>query len=307
MSAPRFVEVSSCVLCGSRPADWQPILRLNDQQNLVECSTCRLVFNDRQRHDLDQVYGDQYFVAESKGDAGGFFDYGALEAAVQKDYGFASRFIREQCAVRPGPFRILDVGCGYGHFVKQFVGDPRFSVHGVELNTMAAEQASRAGIRVHNVVFEQFEPAEPFDFVVCFGFLEHVFDPAVILAKARAICHPDGFVFLSLPNVGNPLFRLLGTRWPAVQPACHNWYFRPRTLEALGRKSGLEIVEMQGKQFIRRDVRHFRKRLAELFPALRGPLGLLAGFDGWVVPFPSGGELDAVLRPSRPEPATASG
>jgi 2-polyprenyl-3-methyl-5-hydroxy-6-metoxy-1,4-benzoquinol methylase len=64
----------------------------------------------------------------------------------------------------------------------------------------AALRARHAGIKAHCSLFEEYEPERRFDNIVLGHVLEHVADPIVILARAKAWLTPGGRVFAAVPN-----------------------------------------------------------------------------------------------------------
>lgn len=106
--------------------------------------------------------------------------------------------------IRPGS-RILDVGCGRGHFMLLLQDEKGCDTTGVELDDTASRQARLAGLRVlQGDSAEQIARAaesEAFDHIVFADVLEHMVDPAAALAACRSALKPDGTVLVSLPNI----------------------------------------------------------------------------------------------------------
>jgi 2-polyprenyl-3-methyl-5-hydroxy-6-metoxy-1,4-benzoquinol methylase len=295
-AAKRYVWNDRCSGCGADLRTAAVLFRINEEQELIRCQACRLVSNSRFRSDLENVYDESSFEASSKDAEGGYFSYRELEGALNADYRFASAFLRARLAERAAGARILDIGCGYGFFLKQFVGTPGVELHGVELSRTAAAAASAAGLHVTRAPIEQAELAEPFDFVVCFEAVEHVFDPAALLTRIASLLAPSGHLLLTTPDIGSAWFPLLRRRWPALHPDSHNHYFTRETLAALARRAGFDVVSIRHREVLHKSVRQLRSRMGELFPASRWLTGPLAPLDGKTIPFLSGGSLEAIFR-----------
>ncbi|MBD7979280.1 class I SAM-dependent methyltransferase [Oerskovia merdavium] len=119
----------------------------------------------------------------------------------------------------PPRSRVLDVGCAAG-YLGDALKDKECIVRGVELDPVAAEEA-----RAHlaSVVVADAETldyaaefgAEAFDVVVLADVLEHVRNPARILAGALSVLTEDGTLVISIPNVAHGSLRLglLQGRW----------------------------------------------------------------------------------------------
>ena len=113
--------------------------------------------------------------------------------------------------------RVLDVGCSGGYLAERLV-ERGATVVGIELDPVAAEHARKACERVlvgdAETIELAFEP-ESFDAIVCADLIEHLRDPAALLARVRPLLKPDGRLVLTTPNVANWSIRLqlLFGRW----------------------------------------------------------------------------------------------
>ena len=97
--------------------------------------------------------------------------------------------------------RILDVGSGYGYFLKLCL-DNGWEVWGVEADPeLVRFSMEELGIQVVNESFEEVDyPDNFFDVVSFLNVLEHIQDPAFALKKAYRILRPGGAIFLRFPN-----------------------------------------------------------------------------------------------------------
>lgn len=99
--------------------------------------------------------------------------------------------------------RVLDVGCGEGHFGSLLLDAGFDEVVGVEPHGPSASRANTKLTRVLRGRFPTKEviPAGPFDLVVFSDSLEHIADPWDALAFARSLTTPGGHILVSVPNV----------------------------------------------------------------------------------------------------------
>ena len=103
-------------------------------------------------------------------------------------------------ARRSGFASVLDVGCGSGIFL-DLAKRANLLTLGVELNAGAAKEASAKGHRVVSKLLETVAPSDlggPVDLVTLFHVVEHVEQPAEMLAQARKLMRPGGKLILSL-------------------------------------------------------------------------------------------------------------
>lgn len=78
------------------------LFALNDEQKLLKCSECGLVFNDRCRTDFTNVYNTEYYETSKKESAGGYFSYDNMESVVKKMPDVESFWFKILKSRRPG-------------------------------------------------------------------------------------------------------------------------------------------------------------------------------------------------------------
>jgi 2-polyprenyl-3-methyl-5-hydroxy-6-metoxy-1,4-benzoquinol methylase len=142
--------------------------------------------------------------------------------------------------------RLLDVGCARGTFLA-LARAAGWQAEGIELSHRHVELARERGLTVfEGDIATAALPAGSYQAVTMWDVLEHVNDPAAVLASARRLLAPGGVLLVftidstSLFNVaGDVLFGVTGGR--AVRPlellydARHNHYFtRAALVRVLG-------------------------------------------------------------------------
>jgi 2-polyprenyl-3-methyl-5-hydroxy-6-metoxy-1,4-benzoquinol methylase len=139
---------------------------------------------------------------------------GMPEGLAPADARLREAFLLEQVAVARGrvdrPLRVLDIGCGEGHFAEVLVRD------GAEVVAIdvAEEPLRRARARHPALDVRLVEPEAPlpledasFDVVWAGETIEHVADTSQWLSEVRRVLRSGGLVLLSTPDHG-PLSRL---------------------------------------------------------------------------------------------------
>jgi SAM-dependent methyltransferase len=289
-------KIGECVLCHSKENEWRKVFALNEDQDLIQCKKCGLFFNNYQRIDYKTIYCDDYFGKdESVGSGGGFFNYSALEKGIQKMYKFAYDFIISHSNPKVN-YKLMDIGCSYGFFLKMFQKEKNFSPLGVELNKMSAEEAQKQGLNVLVIPFEEFAETEMFDYITFFELIEHTISPLEVMRKINCLLKPGGYAIFSTPDIGSIYFKILGKKWSSIHPAVHNYYFDEATVRLLAKASDFEIISIRKSHIMWSDAFHFRKRLSEMFPHLKNILKPLSFIDSLVLPFFNGGDLRVILR-----------
>ena len=141
---------------------------------------------------------------------------------------------------RPG--RLLDVGCGRGHFLVA-ARERGWEVSGTELGgaTDLEARAEVARASLHWGELKDVAGEEMFDLLAIREVLEHVADPRQTLTDARRLLKRDGVLFCHVPNVGGLRIRL---RRRPMASQLHLWHFAPATLRSLLEAVGYRVLEM---------------------------------------------------------------
>ena len=157
---------------------------------------------------------------------------------------------------------VLDVGCG-GGLLAEAMHRRGARVTGIDAGEtalrVAARHARERGARVayECTTAEVFAARSPaaFDVVTCLELLEHVPDPASLVAACAALVRPDGHVFFSTlsrtPKAW--LFAVVGAeRILGLLPhGTHDYarFLRPSELDRAARAVGLELCETTGMRY----------------------------------------------------------
>jgi len=255
------------------------------------------VYNDLYRSDIELIYDQDYYEASKKTSSGGYFNYSGMEKAIRKTNQFAISFIKRHIT-KTDNLRLLDIGCGYGFFLKQFLNFPSVELAGVEPGKTAAMEASKITNKIKTKTFEQarFEENCQYDFITAFEVIEHVIDPFFFMKKARGLLINNGHLIISTPDIGSIWFKFLKRKWPGIHPFYHNIYFSTKTIKMLGQKCGFEIISINSSGFFYSNMRHIRKRLCELFPLATFLFNLFKPFDTLTIPFLNGGDLRVIMK-----------
>lgn len=155
--------------------------------------------------------------------------------------------------VPPSAKRILEVGCGAGYLGAWLKAqDPSREVVGLELFPEAAADARR---RLDQVIEGDVEtmllpyPPGYFDCILYGDVLEHLKDPATLLARHREHLAPSGHVLVCIPNVAHwsVLLGLLGGRFDYADEGLldrtHLRFFTQASFRDVLAEAGLRVLE----------------------------------------------------------------
>jgi 2-polyprenyl-6-hydroxyphenyl methylase/3-demethylubiquinone-9 3-methyltransferase len=158
--------------------------------------------------------------------------------------------------------RVLDVGCG-GGILAEGLAQRGAHVVGTDLApeniAAAAAHAATANVAIDYRLVDvaALAEAEPagYDVVTCLELLEHVPDPARIVAACATLAKPGGALFFSTIN-RNPksfLLAIVGAEYVLglVPKGTHEYLklVRPAELGAACRSAGLDLKELTGLHY----------------------------------------------------------
>ena len=118
--------------------------------------------------------------------------------------------LAERAAI-PAGARVLDIGCGPGHYSITLAQRGAARVVGIDfaegMLKLATEHARQVGVadRCHFQVadFYQYPPEEQFDYVIVMGFMDYMPDPEKVIAKVLSLTRNKAF--FSFPVAGGIL------------------------------------------------------------------------------------------------------
>lgn len=114
---------------------------------------------------------------------------------------------------------LLEVGCGAGYFLEA-AGELGIEAEGID-PSRTGSLAEAQGLKIHRGWLEDFEPSRTYDAAAMFEVLEHAPEPVQMLRRVRGMLRPGGKLALSTPSFSGLPARLLGSRFPMVNPPDH--------------------------------------------------------------------------------------
>lgn len=223
-------NLESCPLCDKR--ELLPIYLARDrhygipgQYPIVQCAGCSLMFlnplfSDRE---LSALYPTDYYAYQDR------FENGSKWKEAAKWILGVRVGTRDPKFSAPG--KVLDLGCGSGWFLRE-MREAGWDVHGVEINTAAAELGRRtAGLNIFpGTVQEAQFPSQFFDYVRSNHSFEHISRPGETLDEIHRILRPGGKLLIGVPNVAGLNARVFGQYWWYLGAPVHPFSYSTETL-----------------------------------------------------------------------------
>lgn len=139
--------------------------------------------------------------------------------------------------------KLLDVGCGLGHVLRNLEKD--FQTTGVDINKWAIIKAKTVSPKSKFVFMRAEEISkinERFDVIVMRHLVEHLDKPEQVLSSIQKALNDNGLLLLATPNPCNFMARLKGKEWVGFKDKTHVSIKKPREWLSILKKNGFSIV-----------------------------------------------------------------
>lgn len=224
-------DVVKCYLCGCTEHGHRPgSVRDDKNLDILECHGCGLVF-------LSRTELPEGFYQESGMHSGALPLIEEWLRDTERDDERRFRLLNEAITNRD----VLDFGCGAGGFLLKARAKAR-KVMGIELETRLKNHFMTNGLEVVESI-DELTSDRRYDLITAFHVVEHLEDPAVMLANLSLKLNKGGRIIIELPSSADALLSLYNsesfsnfTYW-----SCHLYLFNACTLEMLTKKAGLKL------------------------------------------------------------------
>jgi SAM-dependent methyltransferase len=227
--------VKACPVCGERTAHKTVFEKWGHP--ILCCRGCGLTSAGvSKQFDPSAIYTRDYFQGKARD---GYADYLGSENVLRREFRYSLAHLRRY--VPKG--RLLEIGCAYGFFLME-AGRYYRSI-GIDASQDAIDFARSRGLDAHQGIVDAdfLRRTGPFDAVVMLDVIEHLPDPADVLAAVSDAMTQGGCLLITTGDWGSLMARLAGRHWRLMTPPQHLYFFSPHTLAALLEKVGLQLVD----------------------------------------------------------------
>ena len=181
------------------------------------------------------------------------FGYDRLEPAAHQEVRDYLDFIGKHTRGKS----LLDVGTGSG-LLPHMAKAQGYEAEGTDLSKHVSDNVpAKAGFPIHHGTLEEINFTRKYDVITMLHVLEHTRNPLSTLKRSKELLNDGGYLVVVVPNylsldsrVKDTLskFKLKGRPYKHLALGHHNYVFSLKSLEILGRRSGLRIVHKQTGQ-----------------------------------------------------------
>lgn len=163
------------------------------------------------------------------------------------DYDVAAPFIPENS-------KVLDIGCGYGHFLTYLKQKKSCDCTGLEFNDQAINTGRANGITMYKEFIQEHavNNAEKYDVVCFFQVLEHISEIDSFMAAAVKTLKKGGKLLICVPN-NNPYYYSFDKYHTLNMPPHHMSIWDKHSLTELSK-----IYQLKVDSFVEQNINRYR-------------------------------------------------
>lgn len=227
-----------CFICGGQKFEVvRRRLRYDIKRDVLECVRCGFVFL-RPKSSSASFYKKAYY---RKKYGPKFGKHSTPKERFDIYYPFQKDIVSEIGHILKPKMKVLDVGCSAGFFLAALKGKVGLRV-GIELSKDDARFIKKnLDFKVYNEPIEKLElPEGPFDLITSLQVLEHTDNPLLFLQNLKRHLKPDGYLYLELPNLNDPLL------WYYKSSGYADFYYREPHLSYFSAKTLKKLLDKAG-------------------------------------------------------------
>jgi SAM-dependent methyltransferase len=247
MMAVTTVAIEHCPSCGSSERRFlfdgsDRLHGLPGTFPVMLCAACHSAYLAQRPLELDAYYPVESYAAYDHANTGQHYSRG-----VWRNYGLRQRR-RLLDHLKPAGGYLLDVGCGSGDFLALMQAEGRWQVSGLEPNAAAGRYARETrglDVRIGRLP-DQALPTQIFDVITMWHVLEHVPDPAAVLAEVRRLLKPEGVLIVAVPLSDSVEAVWFKANWAGYDVPRHLVTFTRVSLSQFALRQGFRFEEQRG-------------------------------------------------------------
>jgi 2-polyprenyl-3-methyl-5-hydroxy-6-metoxy-1,4-benzoquinol methylase len=221
-----------CLLCSFN--QWEEVQRGNGYY-YSRCTRCGLIQSSAVTVAEKEKYQKEYYYFDEKNNT-------KRRLLKRKLLRFISPYMVANFHSR---FKLLDVGCGMGLFLKE-LKSCGITGEGTDISKVSVAKAREEGFTCYLETLEQTRKSgRKYDVVTLLEVLEHLADPVAELKNIHRILNDSGILILSTPNADSSFTRLFGRHWFGFDiPKYHIALYGRKSIQELADKGEWKDVKI---------------------------------------------------------------
>ena len=211
------------------------------QYQLLECGECGLiqVVIDQTLEEIATIYGKPYFSHNK------YRDSNSLRIENEKRRNLVRKYLPKETS------KVLDAGCATGDFIEYVKKE--VEIYGIDISEYAIQQAKEKNKEISQRIWagrleDQNLEEEFYDAICMWDVLEHILDFVPVCTQMMKYIKPRGYLFISTPNIGSWIARIMGKYWAMMTPPEHLSFFNKQSIGYLfERLLGGKIIEWESR------------------------------------------------------------
>lgn len=239
---------------------------------IAKCEKCGFLFtNPRpEASELSAYYKSAEYISHSNSRKG------LINTVYQlvRNYTISRKLNLIQSFLKKG--KLLDIGCATGEFLN-YCKIRKWDVFGIEPD----ESSRQKGIENYSLEIKDEShldnlPPESFEIITMWHVLEHVPFLNERIDQLHKLLHPDGYLFIAVPNANSHDAKFYNSYWAAYDVPRHLYHFTIDTITRIFLKHDFDLVRTYPMKF---DA-YYVSMLSEKHIHLKNTFfnGLLSGF-----------------------------
>jgi 2-polyprenyl-3-methyl-5-hydroxy-6-metoxy-1,4-benzoquinol methylase len=200
-----------------------------DEMTVMECGRCEFAWQwplTRSTDESVEFFEKNYSLTEEDS----YFDKSKKREVCAMEIEFLNSLV-------PARGRLLDTGSGNGTFAEVAFEDGWTSYGLDPAGPEIEEHADGRQLRLQKGVHSDLDVDEQFDVITMWDVVEHLERPLDVIDECKSRLTPGGWLVLETGNFQSTGRILGGQNWWCFQ-SDHRWYFTPRSLEEILKRSG---------------------------------------------------------------------
>ncbi|HSI91699.1 MAG TPA: class I SAM-dependent methyltransferase [Adhaeribacter sp.] len=243
-----YERLEQCPVCGK--SDFKNFMVVQDKSVsqesfvIVLCENCNLKFTNPRpdQASIGRYYESEDYISHSN------TTKGIISKAYKVVRSIALKEKLELINRIATKGKILDYGCGTGHFLETCQKDG-WEVSGFEPNALANQQAEKTlGKTIEKVSLKDFEP-ETFQVITLWHVLEHIHTLNETTKELLSLLKPGGALVVAVPNADSLDAKNYRENWAAYDVPRHLYHFNQETMKRFLKKHKLSLEETKPMKY----------------------------------------------------------